>query len=316
MSDQRTYDAMRTASLAIQVDGARAPADPIKFTAIFLALGGSRLAACQSANAAAENAASDATGARVTLESAVTRLGALDRNVFNFIKSVDDETLPPEQKAAVFEAYLFPGGELRDMEDQDRVLQIARKISEIAASPPPSLPVAGLAPAATVTRVNSWLAIYDGNALIANGGDRETLIATRNDKRDDLENWNTRARGYYIAGSDDGEYSKELAKIGLQPKRMPGEAQPEPKPDAPGTVTFDPATRTLTVTALPGHATSLIAYRQPAGGEVVEAGVSTGTTVSVVSYGPLMPGVTYTLWVEGSNSRGQGPKSNVITFTA
>jgi hypothetical protein len=141
-------------------------------------------------------------------------------------------------------------------------------------------------------------------------------MRARNTKRDPLEAWNGRARATYMAASDDGEYTKELAKIGMQPKRMPGQAQSEPKPDAPGTATFDAAARTLTIPSLPDYATSLIAYRQPAGGDPVEAGVSTDTTVSVVTYGPLMPGVTYTLWVEGSNSRGQGPKSNIVNYTA
>jgi hypothetical protein len=72
----------------------------------------------------------------------------------------------------------------------------------------------------------------------------------------------------------------------------------------------------VTIPSLPAHATSLIAYRQLAGGDPVEAGVSTDTTVSVVTYGPLMPGVTYTMWVEGSNSRWQGPKSNIVSYTA
>lgn len=152
--------------------------------------------------------------------------------------------------------------------------------------------------------------------VIANGGNRQTLIDARNDKRDILEMWNTRVRGAYIAASDDGEYTKELSKMGLRPKRLSGQAQAEPKPDAPGTGTFDAAGRTLTTPAVPAHATSLIACRQPAGGAAVQTDVSTGTSVSVVTYGPLVPGVTYTFRVEGTNSPGEGPKSNVITFAA
>jgi hypothetical protein len=316
MSDQLTYDAMRTAGLALEVDGNRAAGDPFKFTAAFEALGTTRLTECQGANAAAEYAASDVTGAAANLQTAVKRLGALDRNVFNHIKSIDDETLAPEDRVLIFSAYLFPGGELGDLENHARIVQIARKISAIAASPPANLPAAALAPAATVARVNNWLAIYDGNALVADGGDRQTLIDARNTKPDSLDDWNSRARATYVAASDDGEYTEELAKIGMQPKRLPGQAQSEPKPDAPGAATFDAANRTLTVPALPAHATSLIAFRQPPGGPVVDAGVSTTATVSVVTYGALVPGVTYTLWVEGSNSRGEGPKSNVISYTA
>ena len=118
------------------------------------------------------------------------------------------------------------------------------------------------------------------------------------------------------AASDEGEYTKELAKLEMQPKRKPGEAQSEPKPGPPGPATFDAAARTLSIAALPAHATSLVAFRRPAGGTTVEAGVSTNATVSVVSYGPLVPGVSYTTWVEGANSRGRGPKSNEVIFLA
>lgn len=317
MSDQKTYDAMTSATLILAVDAARVAGDPFKFTTTFAALGTSRLSDCVTANAAAEFAASDTTGAGQRIGQAVERLAALARNVFNFIGSVDDETLPDADRAQVYAAYLFPGGELGNLRDKDRVVSIAQKISAIAASPPPDLPAAGLAPAATVARVNNWLAIYNGNVGIANGGTRETLIDTRNTARDTLEDWNARARRTYTSATDDGEYTKELKKINMQPRRMPGKAQPEPLPGAPGAVTYDSATRTLTITGgLPQHATSAVAYRQPAGGTPVEAGVSIDGTVSLVQFEPLDPTVSYSAWIEPANSRGHGPKSNVINFTA
>jgi hypothetical protein len=123
-------------------------------------------------------------------------------------------------------------------------------------------------------------------------------------------------RLFYCSASDDGERTPELAKINMQPKRAPGEAQPQPLPDAPGTATFNAATRELTIPALPDHASFLRSKRQPAGGPETDAGVSNDTTVSVVQLGPLTPGVSYSVWVVGVNSRGEGPESNKITFTA
>ena len=76
------------------------------------------------------------------------------------------------------------------------------------------------------------------------------------------------------------------------------------------------ATRELTIPALPAHATFLRSKRQPAGGPETDAGVSSTTTVSVVGISPLTPGVSYSVWVVGVNSRGEGPASNKITFTA
>ena len=68
------------------------------------------------------------------------------------------------------------------------------------------------------------------------------------------------------------------------------------------------------VPALQEHATSLRAFRKPAGGQPELAG--TATTVSVVGSGPLTPGVTYELWVVGHNFRGDGPESNHGSHTA
>jgi hypothetical protein len=70
------------------------------------------------------------------------------------------------------------------------------------------------------------------------------------------------------------------------------------------------------IPALPAHASFLRSKRQPAGGPETDAGVSNDTTVSVVQLGPLTPGVSYSVWVVDVNSRGEGPESNKITFTA
>ena len=51
-------------------------------------------------------------------------------------------------------------------------------------------------------------------------------------------------------------------------------------------------------------------------GEAEPAGVSTGTTVSVVAYAPLTPGVSYEVWLAGHNSRGDGAESARVTFVA
>ena len=55
---------------------------------------------------------------------------------------------------------------------------------------------------------------------------------------------------------------------------------------------------------------------RPACGEAEPAGVSTGTTVSVVAYAPLTPGVHYEVWIAGHNSRGDGAESGRVTFAA
>ena len=75
------------------------------------------------------------------------------------------------------------------------------------------------------------------------------------------------------------------------------------------------ATPSIAIPALPDHATSLVAFRRPAGGTAVVAGDSLTNIVSVVGTGPLTPGVTYEFWLTGHNSRGNGPESPHVTHT-
>jgi hypothetical protein len=50
------------------------------------------------------------------------------------------------------------------------------------------------------------------------------------------------------------------------------------------------------------------------GGAPELAGSSPTTTVSVVQFGPLTPGVTYEFWLVGdTQSAGEGPQSNHVT---
>ena len=93
-------------------------------------------------------------------------------------------------------------------------------------------------------------------------------------------------------------------------------ADAQPLPDPAGTATLDQPARTLTLGAMPAHASLLVAWREAAGGEPEPCGISDGLTVSVSETSPLVPGTVYKVWVTGRNSRGDGPPSNEITFTA
>jgi len=112
--------------------------------------------------------------------------------------------------------------------------------------------------------------------------------------------------------------ARGLAQTAEQPRRggLGAPREPEPFPDPLGLATFDAATSTLSVPALPAHATSLRAFRKPLGGTAELAGTSTTTTVSVLAAGPLTPGVTYEFWLVGHNSQGDGPESNHVTHTS
>ena len=314
MSDQATLDAIETAELILQVDAAPLPTDPFKLAASLQTLVTTRLADTKGKNAAVSMIEGGTVGASAQRQQALDRLADLLRNGYNGINAVPSDDLPDAERAQVFTSYGWAGGLIGDLSSPSRIEELANLAATATADA--TVPTAGKYAASLVTRLANWLSIFDAASLLANGGSRQTLIAARNDSRDLLATANSRVRLAYCAASDEGESTPELAKIGMQPKRAPGEAQPQPLPEAPGAATFNPATRELTILALPAHASFLRAFRQPAGAPAVSAGVSATPTVSVVGITPLTPGVTYQMWVVGENSRGTGPESNKVTFTA
>jgi len=170
-------------------------------------------------------------------------------------------------------------------------------------------------PAALLGLITAQLVIVNANQPTATGGTAETATNLRNIALELLRTANDRVRFFYCSASDDEDQTTELAKIGKQPRRDAGAAS-GPVPGAPGAATFDATAKTLSVPAMPSGATTLRAYRKPAGGVAELAGTSTGTAVSVVGVGPLTVGVTYELWVAGHNSDGDGPGSNHVSHTA
>ena len=156
----------------------------------------------------------------------------------------------------------------------------------------------------------------NANQPTATGGTAETATNLRNLALELQRSANDRVRFFYCSASDDEDQTPELAKIGMQPRCDAGAAESQPYPDAPGTATFDAVAKTLAIPAMPAHATSIRAFRKPAGGVAELAGTSSDTTVSVVALGPFTAGVTYELWVVDHNFRGDGPESNHVSQTA
>ena len=250
------------------------------------------------------------------VEQGFTKLGELLRAGFNSIKAVTSEDASADQKHAAYVAYGWMGDKLGDLEGKARLKTLAEQAVAVAANPPAGVPAAALYPATLVTRISNWLGIIAANQPGSEAGNNELAIDNRNASRDLLHSCNSRVRFFYCSASDDLDQTPELANIGMQPRRDAGDAAVPPKPDGVGPVTFDAGLRVLTAAAMPSHATSLRAYRKPAGGSAVLAGVSTGLSVPVSSYAPLEADVTYEMWLVGHNAQGEGPASPHVTFTA
>lgn len=257
-------------------------------------------------------AAGDVAGARLKVKEARGKLAGLVRNAHSHFGSLPEDVVSDADKLDALVSLGFEEGELGDLDDATHLVSLADQIVRENGD----LPAAVRVPTTITTRLANWLSIHNVNEAIADGGDREIITQQKDTARESLRRKIARVRLYIASTTDEGEGDPALALYGFQPKRDPGEAQPQPLPEVPGTATFDAGTRLLTIPALPEHATSIVGWRQPAGGEAEPAGISIEPSVSVSETSPLVPGVTYQLWVTGRNSRGDGLPSNKISYTA
>ena len=312
MADTKLQELILQGDLIVRVNIAAPPYSPYKLPTVLDGLFTTSLAAARAANSALQLAAGDQAGARGRVQQSRDRLAGLVRNAYNYVNSVPDEDATEQDRLDALVSLGFEQGALGDLSDATHLLQI---VMDILANNP-QLPVLLRVPANIITRLTNWQSVLAANEGIAQGGAREVLTQQKDTARDTLAARISRVRHWLCSCSDDGEQDPELARWGFQPKRNPGDAQPQPKPDAAGPVTWDAATRTLTVAALPAHATRLVAWRKITGGTPEPSGMSDTETVDAAETSPFVPGGIYELWVTGRNSAGDGPASNKIQWTA
>ena len=312
MADQILIDAIAQSDLIIAVDDTRSPYDLRTLTPALRDLVITRRAAARAANSAVAMAGGNVAAAGVLRDQAVTRMGGLLRNGHSGLEAIPEEDVPKNELLFAMIAYGWVGGNLGDLNSVSRIVSL----TELALTITPSLPAAVRYPANIITRLNTWLGVYQGNAHIASGATLQMLIDDKDEKRDLVVSVNSRVRHHYIAGGDEGEYTVELALIGEQPKRLPGDAQPQPFPDDAGASTFNGLLRQFDIAVFPAHASSIVAYRKPLGGVEEKCGVSVTNQVGVSDFSPMVAGVTYLLSWGGKNSRGFGKRSAEISFTA
>lgn len=312
MPDQTLLAAIATGELIKQVNTERSFYDDFRLNPALDQLIVARTGAAKVANSSLLMAGGDKAGARTSLTEGRGKLGELLRQGHAYLKGLPALDVPQAEVDDALESYGWERGLLGDLESPTRLEMLATQ----AATATPELDPAARYPAGLLTRIANWLGIVQANTMIAAGGSIENLTAAKDAAREALLAAIGRVRFFYCSASDERDQTPELAKIGLQPRRDPGDAQPQPLPDAPEPATFNAATRELTIPDLPAHATSIQGWRQPAGGPAEVAGVAVGVTVSIGDFSPPVPGVTYQVWVTGHNSRGDGPAGNKITFTA
>ena len=311
MPTQDSLEQIEIGELIVSEDDVRAAGDAFKLGTALRALVVARLADAKTKDAATFITEGGRAGASLAARTALDTLKGHVRDGYNFVKGLGSYQITAADRLAVLVSYGWESGEVGDFTDA-RIESLANQA--ITATPL----IANAAyryPAALLGLITAQLAIVNANQPTATGGTAETATNLRNIALELLRTANDRVRFFYCSASDDEDQTTELAKIGKQPRRDAGAAS-GPVPGAPGAATFDATAKTLTVPAMPSGATTLRAYRKPAGGVAELAGTSTSTTVSVVGVGPLTVGVTYELWVAGHNSDGDGPGSNHVSHTA
>lgn len=309
MPNEAVLKEIEIGELIVAVDDSRDVADPFKLLTALRTLVVARLAALKAAETAATMGEAGRAGASKKVRDALDLLDALHRDGYNFIRGILSVSISAADRLSVFTAYGWESGEIGLFTDA-RLEGMANQA--IAATPLITNP-AHRYPTALLDAITAQLAIVNANQPLATGGSAQAATAARNVALDELNSINERVRHYYCSCSDLREKTQELARIGFQPRRDAGDAVPPPDPGTPGLPTYNAATQTLSVTAMPEHTTTLRAYRQPAGGTPELAGSSPTTSVSVVQISPLTAGVTYQFWVVGVNAQGEGPQSNSVT---
>ena len=312
MATQISLEQIEFAELTQSVDDARIAADPFKLltplrTALDAALVDLKLKDSSTLQSDGGRAL-----AAFNLRTALDQLKSLLRDGYNFVQGLGSYQINDGERLAVLTSYGWESGQIGVFTDA----RIESMANEAIAATPTIANAAHRYPAALLALITTQLALVNANQPTATGGASQAATAARNTALELLTILNSRVRFFYCAASNDLDQTPELANIGRQPRRDAGDAAAAPKPAAAGTATFDATALTLTLPALPDHATTLRAIRQPAGGVAEVCGTSTTTTVSVTDLSPLTPGVTYEFWLVGHNSQGDGPESNHMTHVA
>jgi hypothetical protein len=312
MPNQTSLEQIELAELTQSVDNGRVATDPFKLSTALRTLLDALLADLKSKDAATLATEGERATASANVRAALAQLQTLLRDGYNFVQGLGSFAITDAARIGLFTAYGWESGLVGDFSDA-RIESLANQAITIT---PTITDPAHRYPAALLALITAQLAIVNTNQPIATGGSAQGATDARDAALVLLQLINARVRFFYCSASNDTDQSPELVKIGRQPRRDPGAAAAQPLPAAPGPATFNAAALSLSVSALPDHATTLRAFRRPAGGTAELAGTSATTTVSLTEIGPLTTGVTYEFWLVGHNSQGDGPQSNHVSHVA
>ena len=220
-------DPLQISQMLLGVDAARAADDPFKLPTYLSALVTARRLAYLISLTASTQSVGTKTGATSDKQVAYKQLDKLLHDEYNFLNGLPSYQINAAQKKSLLESYGWDKGNIGEF-DQPRILSLALLAPQISTNQPANRKL----PSDLLDLMAAQVAIvYDTSSLSA-GGTKEGDIQEKNADLEALEIVNSRARFYYCSASDETQYSKELARVGFQPKRMPGEVEREDNNDS------------------------------------------------------------------------------------
>ncbi len=212
---QREY-----AELIQSVDDSRDPGDPFLLPADVRSTLNTRLANTIATDNATAIAEGDRTTASNNVRTAFENLNRLLHDGYNHIKAIPSISINDADRLGLFVSYGWPQGLVGDFND-DRIESLANQA--IATTPTISNP-AWRYPDAVMMAITTELATLNANQPLAASGDRQATVDSRDAAVNALRLINSRVRFFYCFASDLLDSTPELARIGRQPRRTPGEA--------------------------------------------------------------------------------------------
>ncbi len=236
MPTAQSTELARRLQLVLTVDGKRPAGDPLKLYPALLADVADDLANLGDADAetgAEEGDRIDASGKK---RKGYEELERQLRGGHRFIGAIDEEMIADEERAGVFETYLWKQGEIGRFDDE-RCVELAQQAIQVVEKN--LVKPEWRYPDVRLTRIKAQLAIIEGKTDEASTGDRQLANQARDTAFDLAETTLLRVRFWYCCATRDADKTPELAKIEYQPRREHG-SQVEPQTVTPP-VTVPPA---------------------------------------------------------------------------
>ena len=227
MPNEESSDLTTRLTTAQTVDTGRAASSPFKLPASLRADLDADLAALKTTDADTAPAEGGRAGAVAARRAAITELVRQHRGGYRGIAAIDETTITEPQRIVVFEAYGWASGEIGRLDEDTRIIALARQAPTVSAAD-----VGGnatyLYSAARLSRIAAQLAIIDASESVASGADSELATLRRDTALDLAATTLLRIRFLYCSATRDADATPELTRIGYQPRRDPGEVAHPP----------------------------------------------------------------------------------------